>query len=329
MNSAPKVTIGILLYHSRKYLPDCLSTLRAQDYPNLEITLRDNASGEGGDYEWVKANHPEIAIKKGPNIGFGAGHNALIRKATGEFYACLNVDMRFEPDFIRWLVEAVQKDPEIAVATGKLLRWDFGGPNQGKTTQIDTVGLKYFRSHRFEDEGQGSEDTGQYDTAREIFGSSGAAFLARMEALKDVGYFDELFFMYKEDIDLAYRLRWAGWKAVYTPKAVAYHDRTTANLEGGGIFSLIANRKSHSQRVKEWSYLNHEIMLRKNYSGFSWRVRLATAWYQFKTYIYIFCFERYLLKKRAELRALMPQIEVRRAALKRRVAPKAIEQWMA
>ena len=85
------------------------------------------------------------------------------------------------------------------------------------------------REQRHLDRGADQPDTGQFDTAGEIFGPSGAAAMYRRNALDDVAlngqYFDEDFFAYREDADLAWRCRLFGWTSIYVPTAVAHHRR--------------------------------------------------------------------------------------------------------
>ena len=191
MNMTPKVTIGISTYNSEAYVKPCLESLLAQDYDNIEVVVFDNHSVDDtrkviGDYRDVQLIESEV------NLGFGAGHNEIIRQTDGDFYACLNIDMVFEPNFISELVKAALEKPIYGSIGGKLKRWDFQGYEQekgvvremGKTNFIDSVGLRVMRSHRFEDMGQGEVDYGQFDESREVFGVSGAAVLYRKKALE-------------------------------------------------------------------------------------------------------------------------------------------------
>lgn len=114
---------------------------------------------------------------------------------------------------------------------------------------------------RFVDAGQGEPDKGQYDDIN-ILGPSGAAAMYRLEALEKAEqngqYFDELMFMYKEDCDLAYRLKLAGYKSKCAPDAIIYHDRT-ARAKGEGNLKVFFNRGNKSQQIKKWSFLNQQI----------------------------------------------------------------------
>ncbi len=341
----PVVAIGILLYDTpdkkyttSRYLNHFLNSLIAQDYPKHTLYFVDNSPEEDNDNIKILTEHGLLAniIRPGRNVGFGAGHNLIIRQALvdkADFYFALNPDMILEPNVITELVNTVMKSPQIASVTGKIRRWNFqeaDRSNAGKSNFIDSVGISLTKGHRFLDIGQGEIDYGQYDLSREIFGPSGAAALYRMSALDDVAFitenglqefFDELMFMYKEDIDLAYRLQLAGYKSLYTPNAVIYHDRTVISI-GRGLFATIQGRKHKTAGVKDWSWLNHHIILQKLFA-FRWTssVFWGTIWYELKSFIYILFFERRLILQIPRLLALRGQIKRRSAQTKRRVNP--------
>ena len=344
-HNAPKVTIGLLTHDSEGYLEPCLNSLLAQDYANIEIIVLDNAS-EDHTIDVLEKTFPSIRVIESPeNLGFARSHNRIIRESGGDFYACVNVDMIFEPNFISELVKSIEQKPIFGSAGGKIKRWDFesfeksvrGAREQGKTNFIDSVGIRILKSHRFEDIGQAEVDYGQFDSVRELFGASGAAVLYRRKALEDISftteggsreYFDESMFMYKEDIDLAYRLQWAGWKCHYTPHATAYHDRTVTSV-GRRAIDIIRNRSKKPKLANRLSYLNHQILLEKNFSeDFSSSVRGATGWYNLKVFLYLLIFETELLSEWWRFFKMRSEISARKRAMPRRVSKAEIEKFM-
>jgi len=255
-----KVSINILLYNGQKYLPEVLAAVKNQTYQDLEVLIIDNASSDDGA-AWVVKNYPQFRLERQEkNLGFCAGHNLGIKLSTGEYVLCLNQDIILEPDFVARLVEFMDAHPRVGAATGRLNRWDF--ERQQKTQEIDSLGLRIFKNGRVEDWGQW-EGTIIPTAPVEIFGVSGAAPLYRRAALEDIKfqdqYFDEDFFAYKEDVDLACRLRWRGWQAYLVPPAVGYHDRSVAQKAG-----LFKNRRQKSQFANYHSYRNHLFYLLKN-----------------------------------------------------------------
>lgn len=338
----PKVTVGIVTHNNVDYLEPCLRSVLNVDYENLEVVIFDNNSHDETRMVIREQFRDVRLITSEENLGFSKAHNEIIRQSDGAFYLCLNVDALLEKNTLSDLVRAIEQKPIYGAAVGKIKQWNFsayqkGDLSQGKTNFIDSVGIKFLRSHRFEDSGQGEVDFGQYNEEKDIFGGSGAAVLFRRKALEDVSfmneqntkeYFDEAMFMYKEDIDLAYRLQWAGWKCRYTPKTIVYHDRTAA-LGSKDFFAKIKNRWNKSSTINRMSYLHHQILLEKNFSSdFSIKVQGATFWYNSKVFFYILIFEWELLPTWWKVIRSRKRLKRWKQLMPRRVTKYEIEQLM-
>jgi glucose-1-phosphate thymidylyltransferase len=350
---APKVVIGAILYDTKKwgygtskYLKYFMDSVKKQDYPNIELVLVDNSEEEkNANIDFFKKNYPEIKIiRPGYNTGFGKANNIMIdyaKKVKADYYLASNVDMVYNPNVVSELVNAIMKTPQIASATCKIRRWNFNkrdDDTKGKTNFIDTTGHIITKEHRFLDRGQGEIDYGQFDSEEEVFGPSGALAIYRISALNDIAfknedggleYFDELMFMYKEDVDLNYRFQFAGYKSIYTPKATVYHDRSV-EAWGSGVIGIIKGRYKRKKEYKEWSWLNHHIILKKMLDNkFSSDVRLKTKWFEFKSGVFVLLFERHLIKQWWKLFKMRKQIKARKAQIKKRVDIKShIEKLM-
>jgi GT2 family glycosyltransferase len=214
----PFVSVIVVNYNGKPFLDDCLTSLRAQTYPRLryEVLVVDNGSSDGSlgylasRYPWVRR------IAAGTNLGFARGNNEGFRHARGDLLALLNNDACVEPSWLEELVDALNDDPRTGgVAAKILLKKDPG--------RINSAGLTLYRTGYGGDRGYGQADQGQFDEPAEVFGACGASALLRRAMLADVGPFDERFFMYYEDLDLAWRARLRGWTFRYTPKAVVHH----------------------------------------------------------------------------------------------------------
>ena len=172
-----------------------------------------------------------------------------------KYYLAFNVDIILEPEAIGALLRTLEADDQLGSVSPKVLRWNFA--HQAKTKQIDSCGIKQLAGLQFIDLGQGQIDIGQYDQA-EILGPSGCAALYRLSALEQVkegkNYYDPNFFMYKEDVDLAGRLRLAGWQSKLVPTALVYHDRTIASA-GHHWWQIVKARQGHSRINKQYSFL--------------------------------------------------------------------------
>ncbi len=298
------VTIGFITYgkSTAKYLPYFLSSLKAQTFKDFNILVFDNTEdAENENTRYIRSNYSEIEIARGNgNLGFAAAFNRLINKAKAsgaEYFLVLNPDMILEPDAVEKMVKALERDSGLGAVCPKILKWDFN--NNKKTDIIDSCGIWLKSGLRFIDLGQGQIDNGQFDKA-EILGQSGAAAMYRMSALEKVKennqYFDELMFMYKEDCDLAYRLRLAGFKSKLVADALVYHDRT-ASGKGEGNLQIAFNRRNKNRQAKQWAFLHQQIIFIKYWKLQNFWNKLMIIWFEIKMIVFIVLFEQYLLKQ--------------------------------
>lgn len=217
-------SIVLITWNSARYLPRCFEGIARQTFRDRELIVIDNASSDGS-VALARRNESARVLVNETNAGFAAAANQGIREAKGEFVLLLNPDVSLQPDYLERLVGAVVD--RVGAATGKLLRGV--GDSIEPTTVIDSKGIRMTRGGRHFDIDNGLEDRDGEETVREVFGVSGAAALYSRRFLDDVAVrgevFDETFFAYREDADLAWRGRLFGWKAVYVPSAVAYHVR--------------------------------------------------------------------------------------------------------
>ena len=162
------------------------------------------------------------------NVGFAAGQNQAIRMAGGDLVLCLNPDVVLSSAFVTQIVAGAETHPDAGSVCGKLLRWD-PVAEQHRSNVIDLTGIYFTSNMRHLDRGAEETDRGQYDRAQYVFGASGAAALFRRDFIQDVSvegeFFDEDFFAFREDGDLAWRAQVMGWKRLYVPAAVAWHVR--------------------------------------------------------------------------------------------------------
>lgn len=329
-----KVTVGILSYRDQAYLELALPTILDQTHPALEILICDNNDKNPEIAKWISQSYPAVKIlNAGGNVGFGKGHNFLISQAKGDFYLCFNSDMFASPNYIEQLLKPFATDSKIAVTTGKILKWaNFpASPVSLTENYIDTVGLQPTSGHHFFELGHAKQDLGQYDSQQEIWGCSGASPMFKIESLKQIQhtpneFFDKNFFMYKEDIDLMYRLRWAGFKAVYTPSAIAWHDRTAE--DPGGIVQSIKKRYARPLYIKENSFLNHLIFVYKNWSSdYSLKTKFKTFLFFLKYTFYLLIFDPQILKMYPKFTKLIPELKEKREKMPRKISASAMEHW--
>ncbi len=251
------VAVAIVTWNSARFIRRALQYVFAQEYPDLEIIVVDNASMDETPAILFEFENRVRVIRNPGNVGFAEGQNQAIRGSSSDWVLTLNPDVRLEPDFIRRMLEAGGVNPEIGSVSGKLLRMapDFEIP---VTPVIDSTGIYFTGSLRHFDRGSQQPDTGQYEQSEYVFGVTGAAALYRRRMIEDISiggeFFDSDFFSYREDADVAWRAQLLGWKCVYTPRAVAYHVRSV----------LPQNRRLLPPVVNMHSVKNRFLMRIKN-----------------------------------------------------------------
>jgi GT2 family glycosyltransferase len=225
------VAVVVVTWNSSRWIEECLTSVFGLERRPAEIVVVDNGSTDRTASR-VRERFPEARlIECGANVGFCRANNLGIAETTSPFVLVLNPDTRLEPAFLESLLPAFE-DRSIGMAAGKLLRFD------GVT--IDSAGQELARSRQPIDRGYGLRDDGRFDVDRPVFGVCGAAALYRramLEAVAEEGdrYFDDAFFAFYEDLDLAWRARRHGWRAAYRHRAVGYHARGGTRAEPGPI----------------------------------------------------------------------------------------------
>jgi len=251
----PPVSVIIVNWNHGHFLPGCLDALLAQEYPCLDIAVVDNASQDGSP-AWIAHHYPTARLWGFPeNRGFAAALNWGVDHTQGDLILSLNPDVTVTERFVAELVQALVQDIGIGIVAPKLLQAE-------EPTRLDSTGLFVDRRRRPYDRGQGERDLGQYDTILQVFGACGAAALYRRSMLTNLAvdgeYFDEVFFAYYEDADLAWRAQLQGWRAVYAPRAVALHAR------GGGDTLRKRGRSAKSSTGPRLALRNRYLMTIKN-----------------------------------------------------------------
>jgi len=307
------------------YIQQCLEHVRSQQGVLIEVIIADNGS-EDGTLDYLRDQHDIRLIEIGFNSGFSTAHNQAISFSSGDYVLVINPDVFLSPTYTICLVEAMQLDPRIGQVSGKLHRVSTSN-EIGNSKIIDSTGLYFLRNQRHFDRGSGEVDFGQYNNMEYIFGVCGAAALYRRTALEDTAldneYFDEDFFVYREDADLSWRMQLIGWKAIYSPSAVAYHIRGMRSND---------NRKDVSPIVNMHSVKNRFLMRIKNQSiQLLLRDIFPLVWRDLLVIGYVVLVEHSSLPAFTELIKLLPKTirKRRQIMLKKSVNNLYISQWFA
>lgn len=220
-----KVSVVILAWNGIAYLKDCLDSVLAQNYLDVEIIVVDNASVDGSA-QYVAEFFPQVRIIQNENnLGFAGGMNIGTEVATGDVIIWLNQDTVVKQDWLQAIVETFDNYPDVGVVGCKIFEAD------SKTLHHAGGSLDILsgESHHF---GAGEPDVGQYDNSVDIEYVTGAAMAVRRQVINKVGLLDERFFPgYYEDADYCVRVRQAGYKVRYVPQAVVIHHISTSTSQ--------------------------------------------------------------------------------------------------
>ncbi len=232
------VSVSIVTHRSRACIDTCLAGVAAQGPVVREVLLVDSGSDDG-TAEHLQRD-PRVALRAlAHNVGYAAGHNLNFARARGRFFLALNPDVILAPGHLEVLVGVLEREPGVGAAVGRLLA-------PGPERRLDSAGIARTRT-RFVDRGR-SEAADRYAREEDVFGACGAAALYRSAALRglcrgDSAPFAERFFMYYEDVDLAWRLRRAGFRTRYAPTAEAVHLRGGSGASAAFVeYHLVRNR---------------------------------------------------------------------------------------
>lgn len=212
---APLASVIVPSLNGAHLLPDCLSSLESQSYARVEVIVADGASK---DETAILISHlfPRVRLLGlRVNRGFTGNVNAGLRAAQGEVLCLLNNDATADADWVAACVEALEHDAEIGSVASKVLFAD-------KRT-INSAGDLFCRDGAPRQRGNGCADGPNWNTPGRVFGAMGGAAAYRRAMLADVGMLDENFFMYLEDVDLAFRAQLRGWSCAYLPQARVFH----------------------------------------------------------------------------------------------------------
>jgi GT2 family glycosyltransferase len=266
-----QVSLVIVNWNGKHLLQRCLPAALNQSFGDYQVLVLDNGS-QDGSVDWIEANYPPDSgpldsgpLDSGPcvrvirsdrNLGFAAGNNEAIRVTESEFVATLNNDALPAPHWLGQLVCAMRSAPTVGMCASKMVRapsWarvqadshlDEAGIIDSCGIEIDRAGIGW---NRYSGEPERADQVEPYD----ILGPCAGAALYRRAMLDQVGLFDEDYFAYYEDIDLAWRAQRAGWRCLYVPSARVLHYHSSTAGEGSTF------KGYHLGRNKIWTLIKN------------------------------------------------------------------------
>ncbi len=297
------VSVHIVTYNSSKDIESCLEAVIQQTYPVEQIILVDNDSGddtlERTEAMRTHSGKEILVIPNRKNVGFAPAHNQAVRLSRADYMLILNPDVILTPTYVEYLVSIMNKDQGIGSATGMLVF-------QSHPEIIDSTGLVMNRIWRAFDRGAG-ESASNWKLSGDVFGVSGAAAMysrTMIEAISVQGqFFDDDFFAYKEDVDVAWRGRLLGFKSYYCAEAVGYHKRGWKK----------GSRKQQPLFIRRCSFINRYKMMYKNLRPSAWKKQLLPLLaYEIAVHGYMLLREPKVLGAWLDFRKRLPELKEKR-----------------
>jgi GT2 family glycosyltransferase len=247
LESAPSDSVAVIVVNANggPLLAKTLDHVSRQTLEPARVIVVDNASTDGS-VDAVEQRRPEIeVVRLERNVGFAAANNLAARRADDcDWIALLNPDAFAAPTWLEELARAADTHPEYVFFASRLDAVD-SSTLDGRGDSYHVSGWAWQRDHGRR------RDQVHEGPSHEVFSPCAAAAMYRREVFLEAGGFDERFFCYAEDTDLAFRLRLAGHRCLYVPQALVEHvGSATAGRESDfGIY--------HAHRNLVWTYFKN------------------------------------------------------------------------
>lgn len=284
-HNIPEASVIIVSFNTREVLRKCLTSLKtATGKHKIEIIVVDNASKDQSA-EMVKTDFPNVRLLHSKtNLGFAAANNWAFTVATGRYWILLNPDAEMQYDALDHAFRFMLDHPRAAMAGAKLTAPD--GTTQPSARQFPSLlneilvlsgmAAKFPHSKFF---GRFDRTWANENTPAQVDWVPGAFAIMRPEAIKQVGHFDERFFLYYEEVDLCRRLKDRKWQIWYQPNIVIQHigGESSKTVEKAEIST------SGSQLVL-WRMRSALLYYRKHHGWFStWMLsKIETVWHSLR-----------------------------------------------
>ena len=274
------VSVIVLNYNAGKLLIDCVDSLIKSAYNNLEIIVVDNISSDNSHIE-CKKKFSEIKLNENKtNLGYCGGNNTGIREAKGKFIMILNPDTIVEPNSIKELVCAYEKNGD-GLYQPKILSLNEKDVIQSTGNMIHTFGFGFARD-------KGIKNSEQQEKIEKIGYASGTCLFTSKKIFEKVGLLDEFLFLYHDDLDFGWRAAQIGIDSYYIPKSKIYHVES---------YSL-----KWSEKKFYWLERNRKYCIKTHYSKNTYE-KMSFSLFLVDLFVWAFYFSKGFLgaKIKAEL----------------------------
>jgi len=242
MSAAPKISVIIVNYNGDEWLARSVQSVANQSFTDFECFIVDNGSGDGSIAALPKLDERFTIIELGENTGFARGNNIAAKIAKGEWLALLNPDAFARTDWLEKLLEATALAPNVTMVGSTQYMALKDNIYDGVGDFYHAAGLAWRGKHGHSTEAHTPETA-------EVFAPCAAAALYHRETFDRLGGFDERFFCYHEDIDIAFRMRLAG--GICIQKADAIIDHVSSGISGkASAFAVY-----HGTRNRIWTFV--------------------------------------------------------------------------
>ena len=268
--SLPAVSVIIVNHNGRAFLPVCLGSLAALDYPQdkLEVIVVDNASTDGSQ-EYVRDAYPDVRIiQLDKNYGFCKPNNEGAQASAGEYLVFLNNDSEVTPIWLDELVKPALADPDVISVASKMLYYDRRDVVNTAGGKITVIGGGFYR-------GYGDRDGVKYTEPCYTGFGCGAGVLVRRDFFTGIGGFDEDYFAACEEHDLGWRAWLYGHKVAYAPAAVMYHHEsgtfgTRSNFDPTKVYLNTRNRLYNMFKNLQSGTLARALFISLGFNTYRW-----------------------------------------------------------
>lgn len=274
----PLISLNIVVHNGEKYIRHCLDSIKRQSYENFEINIWDNNSTDNTKEIIENCKFPFFESKE--NLGMWPAHEKLLEHSKGKYIAVISADIILHQDFATNAIQVLESDPKIGALEPKVMRFLLKKGEPEFTDYIDTLGFKIFKSREINNIGHGERigeflaKNPEFNSEKEIFAVEGACPVFRKETLEDCWLpstgsgqgeiIDPNMFWYGDDLDIAWRMRIFGWKEVYSPLVVAWHDRKTTKTITKSRWQFIKSRREIPMFKRGLDWRNTRLTIIKN-----------------------------------------------------------------
>ena len=279
----PDVSIVVVSFNTRDLLRDCLRSALEQEGISKEILVVDNCSRDGSA-EMVEQEFPHVKlIRSSANLGFAGANNRAFERASGRYVILLNSDAFADPGALKLTVDLMDANPDVGLAGGRLVGRDrswqpsarmFPSPLNDLLSLSGLAG-RYSSSRFF---GRADRTWANPSEPADVDWVPGAFSIIPRQILEEVGYFDETFFLYYEEVDLCRRIKAAGYRICYWPDIVITH----LGGESSKTITEMALSKSGSQ-LTLWRMRAAFLYYRKHHGHTAWLAKnIESVWHRIR-----------------------------------------------